>query len=182
MLRRYGSQHAALIQVAAHMLTMLASGLWHGANWTFVLWGGLHGLYLSVHRLLLYRKWLPVKIASPLGKRIWLIVSIVVTFHLVLAAWVLFRAPSVEQAGVIFSRIGSLFAPSAAPVDAALFVPVLLLFAAAFALDIAQIITRDHAFTLRLPPALRTALYSAAIICLIVFSLKPYVPFIYFQF
>ena len=32
------------------MLTMLLGGLWHGANWTFVVWGGLHGLYLAVER------------------------------------------------------------------------------------------------------------------------------------
>jgi D-alanyl-lipoteichoic acid acyltransferase DltB (MBOAT superfamily) len=182
MLKRYGSSRATAIQIAAHMLTMLASGLWHGANWTFVLWGGLHGVYLSVHRLLLHHKWLPVKIASPFGKRIGLIVSIIITFHLVLAAWVLFRAPSIAQVSVIFSQIGSIFTSNTSPFDTSIFVPVILLFAAAFAIDVGQILTRDHAFTTRLSVPLRTVLYSAAIICLIVFSLKPYVPFIYFQF
>jgi alginate O-acetyltransferase complex protein AlgI len=182
MLRRYGSSRATAIQIAAHMLTMLASGIWHGANWTFVLWGAMHGVYLSVHRLLLNRKWLPLKITLPLGERVWLILTILITFHLVLAAWVLFRAPSIAQAQVIFSQIGTLLAANNPTFNFSIFIPIILLYGVALILDVGQILTREHAFTTRLPPALRTACYTAAILCMIIFSLKPYVPFIYFQF
>jgi alginate O-acetyltransferase complex protein AlgI len=183
LLRRYGSRRSTLIQIAAHMLTMLASGLWHGANWTFILWGGLHGIYLSVHRLLLNRKLLPVKFTVPLLKRLWSILSVVVTFHLVLIAWVLFRAPSLEQVPIIYSKMGSALLPAPnSAVNFSLLIPAILLYVVTLALDIGQIFTREQAFTIKLSPTLRTLLYTAAVLCLMVFSLKPYVPFIYFQF
>ena len=46
-----GNRHGEARRVVNLMLTMLLGGLWHGAAWTFVAWGGLHGLYLIVHRL-----------------------------------------------------------------------------------------------------------------------------------
>ncbi len=70
------------------MIVMLLGGLWHGANWTFVVWGGLHGLYLVIHKLLL-RRGVPqgtgpvVRVLKGLG--IFLLVSL---------TWVFFRAPS----------------------------------------------------------------------------------------
>ena len=74
------------------MATFLISGLWHGAAWTFVLWGGLHGLLVAGEKLL--------------GGRLdklprWLRVG--VTFLLVNCLWVLFRAESFSQAGMVFS-------------------------------------------------------------------------------
>lgn len=70
------------------MLTMLLGGLWHGAAWTFVVWGGLHGLYLSAERFLTARlghltiwRTLPAKIALAL-----------ITYALVNITWVFFRA------------------------------------------------------------------------------------------
>jgi alginate O-acetyltransferase complex protein AlgI len=183
MLKRYGSKRSIVIQISAQMLTMLASGLWHGANWTFVVWGALHGLYLSIHRLLLIRKVLPLKIASPGLNRLWHILTIVVTFHLVLLAWVLFRAPSIGQVPVIYSKMAAFFTTGqTSDPGLSIFVPVILLYLVALSIDAAQLITRDHAFTTRLPAPVRTLLYTAAILSMIVFSIKPYVPFIYFQF
>ena len=80
------------------MIVFLLSGLWHGAGWTFILWGGLHGAYQVVGALLMpVRK----KVADILclkedsvGNRI---VKTVVTFGLVNAAWVLFRAESMSH-------------------------------------------------------------------------------------
>jgi alginate O-acetyltransferase complex protein AlgI len=76
------------------MLTMLIGGLWHGASWTFVAWGGLHGAYLVVERLI--RRAVP---ASPwwdaAGVRLVLGLA---TFALVCVAWVFFRAHDFGQA------------------------------------------------------------------------------------
>ncbi len=47
------------------MITMLLGGLWHGANWTFVIWGGLHGLYLSIHRAFTRRPRAPAPTGRP---------------------------------------------------------------------------------------------------------------------
>ncbi len=73
-------------------ITMLLGGLWHGANWTFVIWGAFHGLFLAVHR----------KIAGEERKRVrhplWLrIVFMIGTFHAVCIGWLLFRAQSWGQ-------------------------------------------------------------------------------------
>lgn len=69
------------------MLTMLLGGLWHGAGWTFIIWGGFHGLVLCCFRLFS-------------GNRAWLprVMRIVFMFHLVALGWLFFRASSVEQA------------------------------------------------------------------------------------
>ncbi|RFP19490.1 MULTISPECIES: MBOAT family protein [unclassified Duganella] len=70
------------------MLTMLLGGLWHGAGWTFVVWGGLHGLYLVV-----YRGWLALAGEGP--PRWW---GRWLTFFAVVAAWAVFRAPDLAGA------------------------------------------------------------------------------------
>ena len=85
------------------MLTMLLGGLWHGAAWTFVIWGGLQGLYLAVHRMWMgaSRK---AEMPPPRTPRQWLGfgVNAVITFHLICLAWIFFRADSVASAiGVI---------------------------------------------------------------------------------
>ena len=80
------------------MLTMLLGGLWHGAAWTFVAWGGLHGLYLAVERALGVR---PDAELHGLAK----IARQVLTFHLVCAAWVLFRAQTFGVAAEVFAGI-----------------------------------------------------------------------------
>ncbi|HAC64209.1 MAG TPA: membrane-bound O-acyltransferase family protein [Cyanothece sp. UBA12306] len=76
-----GSRRGEIRRYINLFLTMLLGGLWHGAGWTFVIWGGLHGLYLSINH-----GWRKLNITLPkfLG---WLI-----TFLAVIAGWVLFRA------------------------------------------------------------------------------------------
>jgi alginate O-acetyltransferase complex protein AlgI len=76
------------------MLTMLLGGLWHGAAWGFVLWGGLHGLYLGAERILRGRfKPLPTWLG-------WLVV-----LNLVVLAWIPFRAPDLGLASTFFGRL-----------------------------------------------------------------------------
>lgn len=88
------------------MVVFLLSGLWHGAGWTFILWGGLHGAYQVVGALLMpVRKkaaeMLRIREDS-LGNRI---VKTVVTFGLVNAAWVLFRADNMSHVVRIVNRL-----------------------------------------------------------------------------
>ena len=86
------------------MTTMLLSGLWHGAGWTFVIWGGLHGFYLVVaHRwqhFVQTRGW-------RLDYRWYRFLAVSLTFLVVLVAWVFFRAPTIRVAGsVLGSMVG----------------------------------------------------------------------------
>ena len=76
------------------MVTMLLGGLWHGAAWTFVIWGGLHGFYLGVERFLRER-FGQAKFVETLGFRLFLGV---LTYFLVNLTWVFFRARDFAQA------------------------------------------------------------------------------------
>ncbi len=79
------------------MLTMLLGGLWHGANWTFVVWGGLHGLYLSIEKLLHEHFGLKlIEDKTTFSPRIFM--RQIICFHLVCLAWVFFRAANIEVA------------------------------------------------------------------------------------
>jgi alginate O-acetyltransferase complex protein AlgI len=96
------------------MITMLLGGLWHGAAWGFVLWGGLHGLYLAAERVLRDRVKAP---PTWLG---WFIV-----LNLVVLAWIPFRAPNLDLAGAFVARLfhpGALTLLSPGVVVALLFV------------------------------------------------------------
>jgi alginate O-acetyltransferase complex protein AlgI len=74
------------------LMTMLLGGLWHGAAWNFVVWGGLHGLYLVVHRLLGQRD------DPERALRLADAPRILATFAVVTLAWVFFRAPTFDEA------------------------------------------------------------------------------------
>ncbi len=86
------------------VVTMLLGGLWHGFGWTFVIWGAMHGVALSVTRG--WQDWRKrnKKTGSALGRY----VAIFFTFQFVCATWVFFRADSVDDALAVFSRIGSM--------------------------------------------------------------------------
>ncbi len=82
------------------MAVMLICGLWHGASWTFVFWGGLHGAGLIIHRV--YRRFIP-----PRKGKIGEILSILLTFHFVVFGWIFFRADSFETAFSMIARIAT---------------------------------------------------------------------------
>ena len=81
------------------MLTMLLGGLWHGASWNFVIWGGLHGIYLVIHKLAA-RRMRPEPSLPPAGAVGWLrhAGGMLLTFHLVCFAWIFFRAETFSGA------------------------------------------------------------------------------------
>ena len=86
------------------IVTMLLGGLWHGANWTFVVWGGLHGLYLVVnHAWHALRHRLGWKNAHSRGGRL---AAQALTFLAVVVAWVFFRATSFDAALVVLQGDG----------------------------------------------------------------------------
>ena len=98
-----GGNRAGAARVSINlMITMLLGGLWHGAGWTFVAWGGLHGLLLVAHRLFgrSAREDAPLRLRDA-----W---KILLCFHAVCLLWVFFRAPSFEQALVFLEALFTL--------------------------------------------------------------------------
>jgi alginate O-acetyltransferase complex protein AlgI len=96
------------------LLVFLISGLWHGANWTFIAWGGLNGIYLIT--AILTKKW-KTGVANALGLTripfIYKAIQVITTFLLVSLAWVFFRANNIADAVLIIKKIisdrGSVF-------------------------------------------------------------------------
>lgn len=98
-----GNRKGNLRTYANLMTTMLLGGLWHGASWTFVVWGGLHGLYLSAERLLVPR----FKDVKFVQTTLFKIFMGLVTYILINITWVFFRAQNFPQAfGMVKSMIG----------------------------------------------------------------------------
>jgi alginate O-acetyltransferase complex protein AlgI len=90
-------------------VTMLLGGLWHGAGWTFVVWGALHGLYLIVnHRWATLRANVPV-LARAAETSLYVVFSVALTQLCIVVAWVFFRADSLTTAlGVLRAMFGPL--------------------------------------------------------------------------
>ncbi|HEY0385877.1 MAG TPA: MBOAT family O-acyltransferase, partial [Pyrinomonadaceae bacterium] len=88
------------------MLTMLIGGLWHGAAWTFVIWGALHGLGLAVNRWWENRR----RRLKRKPRQEWWVKALCVfaTFHFVCLTWIFFRAGSLSQAWEILKRLAAL--------------------------------------------------------------------------
>ena len=100
-----GSRRGPLRTYINLMVTMLLGGLWHGAAWTFMAWGGLHGLYLVFHRVWSQIRWRPL--AAARSSAVWLWTSRILFFHAVCAGWVFFRASSFAIAFSVFRRLGT---------------------------------------------------------------------------
>ena len=100
-----GGGHSSKSKVYRNqMAVFLVSGLWHGANWTFVIWGALNGLYQIVTLLTVnvrnkLHKIFPMP--TPVGS----ILGCLLTFHLILISWIFFRAASVTDALTVLARL-----------------------------------------------------------------------------
>lgn len=94
--------------------TMLLGGLWHGAGWTFVIWGGLHGLFLIINHA-----WqeTTARLGWTKGGQVALIFSVLLTFLCTNIAWVFFRAPDINTA---FSVLRGIFGLNGAAIPAAI--------------------------------------------------------------
>lgn len=169
------------------LLTMLLGGLWHGANWTFVIWGGLHGLYLVVnhawHNISQKRFSMPF----PIGQ--------LITFIAVVVAWVFFRAADTETAFSMLTTMMDLHGGAIIPDFNSWFIIILLLLVAWLAPNTQEMtgyvgpegIYGDAALPTasikaKWQPSLRWAMAIGFLFALSVACLSRISEFIYFQF
>lgn len=152
-------------------LTMLLGGLWHGANWTFVVWGGLHGLFLVVERFFGIDK-LDRSKMGVVEK--W--VRGIITFHLWSLAFTVFRCGTVQQAFEIFARIFTL-----ADGEQITFVPIWVL-AGLLAVQICKGRIDFGSLMLRHPNVARFGVYACLAVLVVALAGGRTPEFIYFQF
>jgi alginate O-acetyltransferase complex protein AlgI len=158
------------------LLTMVLGGLWHGAAWTFVLWGLLHGGGLAIERVLEERRTSAGleradTTASLIGRRI-------ATFHLVCLGWVFFRAESV---GAAFTLLGRLFDFGPAPTLTPALVGLIVGGIAIHHLP-AHIRMRVRYYFVKLRPVPMALAMGAVLLVVDGFGPEGVAPFIYFQF
>jgi alginate O-acetyltransferase complex protein AlgI len=194
-----GNRGSELATYRNLMLTMVLGGLWHGASWTFVLWGFLHGFGLAVTRLYQRRRQVlpvarnaasgsayrepaeggPVVVAArepTFARRAF---GVFLTFHYVCLAWIFFRAPSFKKATLVLRQIaqGSTFHPNLPPIVLAILGVGLV---AHFTPD-AWFARMKRGFTELPAVAQGVVLFLVAVVLHEAASTQA-VPFIYFQF
>ena len=155
------------------MITMLLGGLWHGAAWTFVLWGLYQGVLLVLYR--------PYAAAIDDWRGVRSAVAWIVMFHLTCAGWLIFRAPSVRDLAALARGLFTNFAPSAIDVNG-LLVPLVLYVTPLVAIHLVEARADDVLVVPRLPAGVRYFVYSATLYLILLFGNFGGAEFIYFQF
>jgi alginate O-acetyltransferase complex protein AlgI len=163
---------------ACLFLTMAIAGLWHGAAWTFVVWGVMHGLVLASERA--YRDHRRLgghrpSVPSIFGKA----AQRAVTFGFVVAAFVVFRSPSLGAAGdVLSAMLGAHGVESRAQLEALLTVQ----FVALIAVLLAFVNTVPNTWEVKVAPRIRYGVVLGAAAAVAIMSIAVVQTFIYFQF
>ncbi|GMV94407.1 MAG: O-acyltransferase [Candidatus Hydrogenedentota bacterium] len=168
-------------------ITMLLGGLWHGAAWTFVIWGGLHGLFLAVHKAITRGRRITAE-GPPSGLRDWAVflVKAVGTFHLVCLTWIFFRSDTGEQAqDFLFTLSSVLFTGDFSMAESLRGLPQTLLVLGGIAalLDfLCWFRVREAPFDRSTPAWVRTFGYAVALLVIAYVREPSGETFIYFQF
>jgi alginate O-acetyltransferase complex protein AlgI len=172
-----GNRGTELRTYANLMLTMLLGGLWHGASWTFVAWGGLHGVYLAAERWLRARTGVAGDPQSPWSR----LALARVTNHQVNLTWVFFRAEDFGGAARILAGMAGL-AGEAKPVLPTMFVVKVCVIVAAIVA--AQWLMRNRSLedVVAKTPWWVTAVACAAMLFAVTITQGSGQAFIYFQF
>jgi D-alanyl-lipoteichoic acid acyltransferase DltB (MBOAT superfamily) len=178
-----GSQVGQRRRMANLFIVFLVSGLWHGANWTFVIWGALHGFYIVAGILLLaWRERLWARLGGASRPRFRACVEVALTFHLVCLGWIFFRANTVSDA---FHIVGSILSFNlSAPYigEAAQFLYGLTGIAALLSLEYLQGQRTTSEMFHELPAVGRWAIYVACVFGIMLLGVFDGGQFIYFQF
>jgi D-alanyl-lipoteichoic acid acyltransferase DltB (MBOAT superfamily) len=162
------------------LVTMLLGGLWHGAAWTFVLWGLYQGLLLILYRpfesafaALRHQKGGYGATAGFAGR--------FVMFHLTCFGWMIFRAPSLSGFGALSRSVFTNFAPATIDVTG-LLVPLLLYTVPLLIIHTVEAHADDVLVVPRMPVAIRYTVYVATMYLILLFGNFGGTEFIYFQF
>ncbi len=160
------------------MLTMLLGGLWHGASWRFVIWGGWHGAWLAVERFFGIPKW--IKEQNALVK----FLGVILTLHIWAFSMIFFRAQSYEVAFEMINQIFNYFQPEVFLqfIGGYTTVFVLVILGFLFQYTPAKIEAKFQEFLTNTPVLGKAILLAILIFLVAQFKSSDIQPFIYFQF
>jgi D-alanyl-lipoteichoic acid acyltransferase DltB (MBOAT superfamily) len=162
------------------LVTMVLGGLWHGAAWTFVLWGAYQGVVLVVHRLA--SGWLAgARAVTTRVGRLPGAVTALLMFHVTCYGWLIFRARSVDQIADFSWRVVAGFTTSADTWSTYTW-PLIAYVTPFLALHAYEYLRNDLYAVARLPMAARYAVYAAMFYLILLFGDFGGTQFIYFQF
>lgn len=185
-LRRYlyfelGGNRSGLAKTYRNlMITMLLGGLWHGASWNFVLWGGFHGLLLvAQHWWSSARPFQSRNRETRFSTRLMKPVQIAITFGLTLIAWTLFRCESISQVEAAFTQMFTASFGDDRWLSFA--VPILTALLIMQSIDIWREKRHSELVIVRAPAVLRWMLYTVFLASVVAVGFRP-TTFIYFQF
>jgi D-alanyl-lipoteichoic acid acyltransferase DltB (MBOAT superfamily) len=175
-----GSRGGTMQQVRNILIIFVVSGFWHGANWTFIVWGLLNGLYfLPLMLIKANRKNMGVTAEGRIFPSIRETFQMLLTFFITLIAWIFFRAENVSQA---FAYLGEMFSASMLTIPSMDYLKIMPL---VFIFIIIEWISRDKQHALEIsnwPVTFRWATYLViGFVVLLSFDKSPHA-FIYFQF
>lgn len=175
-----GSRHGEGRTYRNLFVTMLLGGLWHGANWTFVLWGAVHGGWLALERLVQSLRGLsPDDSAEQAGNPLSVWFKRIFIFHLVCLTWVFFRAESISEA---FRFLAGMRHLGWDPAYGTAFVLLSIFTVPLFLIDLMQNASREeYVFQFR-APVLRIATAIVFLVLVALFAAPETNAFIYFQF
>jgi D-alanyl-lipoteichoic acid acyltransferase DltB (MBOAT superfamily) len=168
------------------LITFTVSGLWHGANWTYVLWGLLNGVYLVTG-------WLTKDWRNRLWDTVGLhehtlirkVIMLSATFLLTSVAWIVFRARNMSDALYVFTHLASGWNFHKIATEQFLLRQLPVAIAAVLALEIGQLCSKAVSVPSSLgqmPTAARWALYASFVMTVLMFGVYKQTQFIYFQF
>ncbi len=172
--------------IANLLITFIVSGLWHGANWTYVLWGFVNGLYLVGGTLT--KKWRD-RVWDSVGwhenTAVRKAIMLTTTFVLTCVAWIVFRARNMNDAIYVFTHLASGWNFHQIATQQFFLRQLPVAFAAILALEIGQLwnkVVAIPSLVLRLPTPARWALYTGFVMAVVLFGVYRQMQFIYFQF
>jgi alginate O-acetyltransferase complex protein AlgI len=174
-----GNRKGNFRRYANILITMLLGGLWHGASWNFVIWGGLHGLYLVVHKLILGNQKINSEKIHKINFKI--IFNIFVTYLFVLFTWLFFRSTSWDSTQLFIAKV---FNWETSEYSLMLFGIVFAFSVMIIILDVLEYTTGSHTYILKIKSGgvIAGILTAMLLVCfLFMFQVDP-LPFIYFQF
>ncbi len=182
----FGLKSDYIIYILSTMVTFTLCGLWHGASWNFVIWGALHGLFLTVHRsMILNKKALTHKAVRSLfrfsGRSLQSAISIIFTFISIVLSFIFFGLVSLTDVAIFFEKI--IFWENSE--NTLLFTSVIIAYGAAvFIFDLLEYKTGSHEFILKIRSkgivwGILSAIFFVTLIYM--FIAEP-LPFVYFQF